>query len=110
MYDVYRIYVAEGCVKRAYNVIRRDDWSVKKVATFNSIEKAENYIKFESMQKTVLPTYTVNLHTTYEKQVFINKFCFEDDMYLLERRLFLGYPNIPRIQNALEKIGVNVQR
>lgn len=109
MYTVYRILVVEKIAKVAYNIVRHEDWVVLKAGQFKTEQEAKKFICSESMKKTDLPKYTVDIIDHDQKDEFIRKFCFEDDRYLLQRRFFMGYPDIDHIKKLLIASGVTVK-
>lgn len=109
-FTVWRLYTSpEG--DNQYGISRREVWSFIKVADFADEETARDYVRTESLAKTTLPLYTIDVHSTLAKQKFINDFCFDDDKYMAQRRYFLESPKMvkPAIVEALAKVGIRVQ-
>lgn len=115
MFSIYRIQVFnEG--SNSHGVSRQERWeTVSHTNECKSIEKAREYVRVYSRQYTVLNQFLLQWRETKpcdreiqsEKEV-IDQFCFDNDLYLKYRRLFIGVPPITLIQRSLRSDGIRV--
>lgn len=111
--SIYRIHVySEG--SNSHLVSRSERWEVKHEEDCETREEAERIVREKSRQYTELPKFLVQWketkacdRTKTEQQV-INEFCFENDLYLKYRRIFIGKPDLKKIKNELKQEGVEI--
>ena len=112
-FPVYKIQVID-LPKNHYQTDRSEHWVPQLDKTFSTLEEAKAHIISQSRIHTDLPNYLVDLKgpkglkEVEVKTEIINKFCFEDDRYLIYRRYFLGPPPIAEISRALKTSGIHV--
>lgn len=86
---------------------RHESWFLHHDRTFDSDEQARAYIRAQSRLNTNLPNLLISLPAD-KREEFVNDFCFGDG-YWSERRYFLGYPPVNRIQEAIRASGVKLR-
>lgn len=86
MPTVYKLQTDNG-LSNEYGINRDETWEMKIVSSFENEEDAKQYVRD---QTAVFPTFILRTHMLRknEKLEMLEKFCF-DDVYLLERRLFV---------------------
>lgn len=89
-----------GSASGSHAINRDEDWVVKLEETFDSKEKAIEFIRNSTKS---LPEFVILSHgkSEEEKLEFLDKFLCED-MYLVKNRYFLGMPPIDRIVKHLK--------
>ncbi len=109
MFEIFSIQTIND-PNNAYFINRNEYWSIKKMnVTFSSIEQAKQFIINQSCSfRTELPNLLIGL-TNEEKEKMIQRFCFDDDVFLTRRRFFIGYPPTEKIINQLKKENINVE-
>lgn len=117
MFPIYRIQVfCEG--SNSYGVSRQERWeTVLQTNECKSIEEAREYVRVYSRQYTVLNQFLLQWRETkpcdreiQSEQEVINQFCFDNDLYLKYRRLFINEPPIELIRKSLRSDGIRVTK
>ena len=105
--EVWRLHVFEHPCN-AFRPNREESWDLKLDKVCENSDEARKYIIEMSLAHTILPTLLVDVLSEPTKDKVINDFCFENPIYLTQRRYFLGKPCRKTIIDALEARGVKV--
>ena len=110
---IYRIHVYEEG-SNSHSVARFERWEIKFETECANLDEAKQYVRENSRLYTILPNKlqqwreTRTEDRTLSEEELIDQFCFTNDQYLKDRRLFIDKPDIKAIQDSLHKEGINI--
>ena len=96
---IYRIHVYEEG-SNSHSVARSERWEIKIETECANLDEAKQYVRENSRLYTILPNKlqqwreTKTDDRTVTQEELIEQFCFTNDQFLKDRRLFIQKPNI----------------
>lgn len=112
--SVYRKHIFEEG-SNAYGIARSERWTIKRVdQMFATEQEAKNFIRQESLRVPALKNLLMQWSETNEadrkitEEQVIDRFCFLDDTYLMNRRFFLTVQEIDRLKVQLTQQGIQL--
>jgi hypothetical protein len=105
---VYRIRTHDMKLDH-YQICRQERWTVEKDETFDSLEEARKYVIEKSKQVTdMISVLNLPFLPEQKRQQAMEDFCFDNDLYLVHRRLFVDHVPLKEMKQALGDRGIKV--
>lgn len=105
---VYRIRTHDMKLNH-HQVCRQERWTVEKDEAFDSLEEARKYVIEKSKQVTdMISVLTLPFLPEQKQQKAMEDFCFDNDLYLVHRRLFVDHVPLKELKEALKDRGIKV--
>lgn len=107
--EIWHIYEEAGADNR-FTTNREVVWKPLLLESCSTFEEAKKRVKelTRSDYRTcgAVGEQLITLHTEHEKQLFLDKWCFEDGLpNFSRRRFFIGKPTRKLLKNMIQNIG-----